>query len=165
MMATCKKICTDLLILIVLLLYWGNVLAQSIGYNQIFLGSRYNTVKNILIYHDYNFEEMKIGVIRIIIYNDSQSHGMLVFDFFDRLYTIIITLTVTDPEFDQLQQHLKQKYGEFIVTDTSLYCTIGTYRVYLYRNKTANTATVEYGHTIPLFYPKVAEQENPFSKF
>lgn len=164
-MTKCKNKYSALLILIVFLLYWHNVLAQSIGYNQIFLGSRYNTVKNILLYHDCNFKEMKIGVIRIITYDDSQSHGMLVFDFFDRLYTIIITLTVTDLEFDQLLQHLKHKYGEFIVTDTSLYCTIGTYRVYLYRNKTANTATVEYGHTIPLFYPKVEAKENPFSKF
>ena len=130
-----------------------------------FLGSTYNKVKDILFYHDYNFKEMKIGVIKIITYDDSQSHGMLVFDFFDRLYTLIVTIPVTDAQFDQLQQHLKQKYGEFIVNDTSLCCTIGIYRIALYRNKTANTATVEYGHTIPLFYPKVAAQQNPFSQF
>ena len=164
-MATYKKVCASLLIVIALLLYWGNVFAQSIGYNQIFLGSTYNTVKDILLYHDYNFKEIKIGVIKIITYDDSQSHGMLVFDFFDRLYTIIVTIPVTDAQFDQLQQHLKQKYGEFIVNDTSLCCTIGIYRIALYRNKTANTATVEYGHTIPLFYPKVAAQQNPFSQF
>jgi hypothetical protein len=164
-MAVSKNLYVVLLIFILLLICWDNVFSQSFGYNQMFLGSTYNKVKDILFYHDYNFKEMKIGVIRIITYDDSQSHGMLVFDFFDRLYTIIVTIPVTDAQFDQLQQHLKQKYGEFIVNDTSLCCTIGIYRIALYRNKTANTATVEYGHTIPLFYPKVAAQQNPFSQF
>jgi len=164
-MAVSKNLYVVLLIFILLLICWDNVFSQSIGYNQIFLGSTYNTVKDILLYHDYNFKEIKIGVIKIITYDDSQSHGMLVFDFFDRLYTLIVTIPVTDAQFDQLEQHLKQKYGEFIVNDTSLCCTIGIYRIALYRNKTANTATVEYGHTIPLFYPKVAAQQNPFSQF
>jgi hypothetical protein len=164
-MAVSKNLYVVLLIFILLLICWDNVFSQSFGYNQMFLGSTYNKVKDILFYHNYNFKEMKIGVIRIITYDDSQSHGMLVFDFFDRLYTIIVTIPVTDAQFDQLQQHLKQKYGEFIVNDTSLCCTIGIYRIALYRNKTANTATVEYGHTIPLFYPKVAAQQNPFSQF
>lgn len=164
-MATCKHICAAFAICIFLLFCWGNVFAQSVGYNQLFLGSTYGKVKDILHYHDYTFKEMKIGVIKIITYDDSKSHGMLVFDFFERLYTVIITIPVTDTQFDQLQQHLTHKYGEFIANNTSLSCTIGIYRIAIYHNKSAKTATVEYGHTLPLFYPKVASQENPFSQF
>ncbi|MGB4270626.1 MAG: hypothetical protein WBK20_15795 [Spirochaetota bacterium] len=164
-MATCKNLCIVALMVVVLLFCLENVFAQSIGYNQIFLGSAYNRIKDILIHHDYNFKEIKIGVIRVIMYDDSQSHGMLVFDYFDRLYTIIISIPVTDAEFDQLQQHLQQKYGEFTVNDSVVSCTIGIYRIALYHNKTAKIATVEYGYTIPLFYPKNPSEEKPFSQF
>ncbi|MEJ5361590.1 MAG: hypothetical protein WHV26_05955 [Spirochaetota bacterium] len=164
-MAMCKNVYVVGLMVVVLLFCWENVFAQSVGYNQIFLGSAYNRVKDILQHYDYNFKEMKIGVIRVIMYDDSQSHGMLVFDYFDRLYTIVITIPVTDAQFDQLQQHLQQKYGEFTVNDTILCCTIGIYRIALYHNKTVKIATVEYGHTIPLFYPKKPVEEKPFSQF
>ncbi len=164
-MASCKIICAVLLIFIISLFYWDNVFAQSIGYNQLFLGTTYNKVKDILQYQDYDYKEMKIGVIKVITYNDSQSSGMLVFDFLDRLYTLIITIPVTDAQFDQLQKHLQHKYGEFTVDKNVLFCTIGIYRIALYRNKNAHTATVEYGHTLPLFYPATPAEENPFSQF
>jgi len=164
-MGMCKNLCSVALMVVVLLFSCENIFAQSIGYNQIFLGSPYNRVKDILQHHDYNFKEMKIGVIRIILYDDSQSHGMLIFDYFERLYTIIVTIPITDAQFDQLQQHLQQKYGEFTVHDTIVCCTIGIYRIALYHNKTTKSATVEYGHTIPLFYPVKPAEENPFSKF
>ncbi|MDH7554949.1 MAG: hypothetical protein QHH74_14990 [Spirochaetota bacterium] len=164
-MAMYKNICVVMLMVVVLLFYWDNVFAQSVGYNKIFLGSAYNRVKDILQHHDYNFKEMKCGVIRVILYDDSQSQGMLIFDYFDRLYTIIVTIPVTDAQFDQLQQHLQKKYGEFTVNDTVVCCTFGIYRIALHHNKTSQTATVEYGHTIPLFYPKKPVEENPFSQF
>ncbi len=164
-MATCKNLFVVTLMVVVLLSCLENVVAQSIGYNHLFLGSPYNRVKDILLNHDYNLKEMKIGVIRIIMYDESQSHGMLIFDYFDRLYTIVVTIPVTDAQFQQLQQHLQQKYGEFTVNDSVVSCTIGIYRIALYHNKTAKIATVEYGHSIPLFYPTKPAEEKPFSQF
>lgn len=164
-MAYVKQVCAAVFIFFTVLILQTNLFAQSIGYHNILLGSKYHRIKEILKYYDYNFKETQIGVIKVVTYNDSQSQGMMVFDYFDRLYTVIVTIPVTDEQYVQLQQHLQRKYGEFTGNNNILRCTIGIYSISLYRNQAAKTATVEYSHTIPLFFPKEPMEKNPFSKF
>ncbi|MCX8124931.1 MAG: hypothetical protein N3F66_12330 [Spirochaetes bacterium] len=164
-MAAVKQIFAAAFAFGIVLIFQTYLSAQTVGYNHIFLGSKYSTIKEILQYHDYRYKEMKVGAIKVIEYGDSQSSGMLIFDLFDRLYTVIVTIPVTDSQYEQLQHHLQQKYGEFTFDKNAFYCSIGMYRVGLYYNKAAKTATVEYSHVMPLFYPKVPEEKNPFSQF
>lgn len=160
-----KHVCVAVLIIFAVLIPQTNLFAQSIGYHQILLGSKYHSIKEILQHYDYNYKETKFGAIKVVTYNDSQSQGMLVFDYWDRLYTVIVTIPITDVQYEQLYQHLKSKYGEFKQNKDILTCTLGIYYISLYHNKTAKTATVEYGHTIPLFFPKEPMAKNPFSQF
>ncbi len=149
----------------VLIAFPNGTYAQTIGFNNIYLGLHYTKVKEILHNYGYTVREFKNGPVKYIQYTDNQSEGMLIFNFFDRLYTILITIPINDEQFAMLQKHLQRKYGEFQVDDGNYFSTVGMYRITLYRSTIANTATVEYSHINPLFYPKKEIKENPFSKF
>ncbi len=139
--------------------------ALNIGYNQLMLGKQYNDVKDILHYEEYEYNEFVIGSIRVNQYHNHEIDGLLIFDLFNRLYTIIVTLPVDEKQYSQLHEHLTKKYGTFTLDNAMYCCTIGIYRFGLYYNKATNMVTIEYNHTLPLFTPAEKQVYNPFSKF
>lgn len=159
-----KKTCAVGALFFFLMIFKPYSYAQSIGYNDMYLGLPYENVKNILIKQDYLFNEFNVGSIRIIKFNEPNADGLLVFDFFGRLFTVIITIPISDQQFKQLEHHLTRTYGEFIHNDSYSWKD-GIYTIELYHDTMRQNATVVYGHTIPLFFNGEPVPAHPFSKF
>ena len=154
-----------LIIIIFLIIIHSIVFALDFGYNKIMLNKQYDNVKDILRYEEYDYKEFIIGSIKVIQYHNHEVDGLLIFDLFNRLYTIIVTLPVDEQQYAQLYEHFTKKYATFNYDNTKYCCTIGIYRIGLYYNKVTNMVTIEYGHTLPLFTPAEKQAYNPFSKF